>query len=68
MEGQLTLMGKTVPVTFDVELVGAGKGFGGRPRIGVHGRTRINPQDFGMMPLFTDPIEIVVDAEFEKNA
>jgi len=28
-------MGKTRPVTFDVELVGAGKGFAGQPRIGM---------------------------------
>ena len=35
VEGQFTLMGKTKPVTFDVSLVGAGKGFGGKPRIGV---------------------------------
>src|ERR1044071_2789260 len=34
VDGQLTLMGKTRPVTFDVELVGAGKGFADRPRIG----------------------------------
>src|SRR5882724_7379670 len=27
VDGQLTLMGKTKPVTFDIELVGAGKGF-----------------------------------------
>jgi polyisoprenoid-binding protein YceI len=31
VEGQFTLMGKTRPVTFDVSLVGAGKGFGGKP-------------------------------------
>ncbi len=30
VDGQLTLMGKTKPVTFDVELVGAGKGFADR--------------------------------------
>src|SRR5262249_11809269 len=31
VDGELTLMGKTRPLTFDVELVGAGKGFGGQP-------------------------------------
>jgi polyisoprenoid-binding protein YceI len=67
VDGRLTLMGKTKEVTFDVELVGAGKGFGGNPRIGVHGATSINPQDFGMMPLFTTPIEIVIDTEFQRN-
>ena len=28
VDGNLTLMGKTAPITFDVTLVGAGKGFG----------------------------------------
>lgn len=67
VEGQFTLMGKTRPVTFDVELAGAGKGFGGKPRIGVHAVATINPQDYGLMPFFTDPIQIQIDTEFEKN-
>src|SRR5260370_36633341 len=40
VDGQLSLMGKTRPVTFDVELVGAGKGFPGQPRVGMKPRTR----------------------------
>jgi polyisoprenoid-binding protein YceI len=67
VDGQLTLMGKTRPVTFDVELVGAGKGFGGQPRIGVTARTSINPVDFGLPALLGDAIEIVVDTEFQRN-
>lgn len=67
VEGQFTLMGKTRPVTFDVELVGAGKGFGGKPRIGVHAVATIDPQDYGLMPFFNDPIQIQIDTEFEKN-
>jgi polyisoprenoid-binding protein YceI len=67
VDGQLALMGKTAPVTFDVALVGAGKGFGGSPRIGVAARAWIKPQDFGMPAVFVDPIEIVVDAEFARN-
>jgi polyisoprenoid-binding protein YceI len=67
VDGQLSLMGKTRPVTFDVELVGAGKGFAGQPRIGMTARTRINPVDFGLPPLLGDAIEIVVDAEFQRN-
>ena len=67
VDGQLTLMGMTKPVTFDVELVGAGKGFGDRPRIGVNARASINPVDFGLPPLFGDAIEIVVDIEFQRN-
>ncbi|MBI3198135.1 MAG: polyisoprenoid-binding protein [Rhodospirillales bacterium] len=67
VDGQLTLMGKTAPVTFDVTLVGAGKGFDGSPRIGVTARAWIKPQDFGMPAMFAEPIEIVVDAEFARN-
>lgn len=68
VDGQLTLMGKTRPATFDVELVGAGKGFADRPRIGVSARGTINPVDFGLPPLFGDAIEIVLDIEFQKDA
>ena len=68
VDGQLTLMGKTRPVTFDVELVGAGKGFADRPRLGVNARGAINPVDFGLPPLFGDAIEIVIDVEFQKDA
>ena len=67
VDGQLSLMGKTRPVTFGVELVGAGKGFAGQPRLGMTARTRINPVDFGLPPLLGDAIEIVVDAEFQRN-
>ena len=67
VEGQFTLMGKTRPVTFDVELGGAGKGFEGKPRIGVHAVATIDPQDYGLPALFTDPIQIQIDTEFEKN-
>lgn len=65
--GQLSLMGKTQPATFDVELVGAGKGFMGQPRIGINARASINPVDFGLPALLGDAIEIVVDAEFQRN-
>jgi polyisoprenoid-binding protein YceI len=67
IDGQFTLMGKTRPVTFDVELVGAGKGFAGQPRIGITARTSINPVDFGLPALLGDAIEIVVDSEFQRN-
>jgi polyisoprenoid-binding protein YceI len=66
VDGQFTLLGKTAPVTFDVELVGAGKGFGMGPRLGVHATTSITPKDFGMMPMFDKPIDLVIDVEFEK--
>lgn len=65
VDGQLTLMGVTKPATFDVELAGAGPGFG-KPRMGVEAKTAINPQDFGMAAMFATPIQLVVDVEFEK--
>jgi polyisoprenoid-binding protein YceI len=67
VDGEFTLMGKTRPVSFDVEMVGAGKGFMGHPRLGVEARTRLNPQDFGMNPMFSAPIELVIDAEFART-
>jgi polyisoprenoid-binding protein YceI len=66
VDGQFTLMGITRPVTFDVELVGAGKGWADRPRMGVHAVASIKPQDFGLPALFGPEIEIVVDVEFER--
>ena len=66
VEGQLTFLGQTRPLTFDVELVGAGAGFGGKPRLGVTGRATLRPTDFGMAPGMRDPVELVIDAEFEK--
>lgn len=67
VDGQFTLMGKTVPLTFDVELVGAGKGFMGRPRIGAEATAQIHPQDFGMAPMFGPSIQLVIDAEFAQS-
>jgi polyisoprenoid-binding protein YceI len=67
VDGQLSLMGTTKPMTFDVELVGAGKGFADHPRIGVAARGSINPADFGFPPFFGDAIEIVVDVEFQRD-
>lgn len=64
VEGQFTLMGKIRPLTLDVELTGAGKGFMGKPRLGVEAVGKINPQDFGLNPLFSIPIQLVIDAEF----
>lgn len=70
VEGQLTLMGKTEPVTFDVTLVGAGPGFtpGGVMGhvIGIHAESSINPHRFGLPDMFGESIQIVVDTEFDK--
>lgn len=65
VDGQFILLGKTQPVTFDVELVGAGKGFG-KPRLGFTASAWIKPADYGLPAVFADPIQIVIDAEFVK--
>ena len=67
VDGEFTLKGKTRPLTFEVELIGAGKGYENSPRIGVHATAVINPQDFGFMPLLGDALEIVVDTEFGRE-
>jgi len=66
VDGTFTLMGKTKPVTFDVTLVGAGPGFFGHPRMGVHAETTINPQDYGLPALFGNATALVIDSEFVK--
>ena len=66
VDGAFTLMGKTKPVTFDVVLVGAGKGFG-KPRIGMTATTTLKPGDFGLPPVFADPIDLAIDTEFEMQ-
>ncbi|HSH99092.1 MAG TPA: YceI family protein [Reyranella sp.] len=66
VEGQFTLMGTTRPLTFDVELIGAGKGWADKPRLGVHAVAKIVPQDYGFPGLFGNAVEIVVDTEFER--
>jgi polyisoprenoid-binding protein YceI len=67
VDGQFTLMGKTAPLTFDVALVGAGKGFMGHPRLGVHAEAQVDPKTYGLPPFFQAPIALVVDTEFAKT-
>jgi polyisoprenoid-binding protein YceI len=71
VDGRFTLMGKTVPVTFDVTLVGAGPGFAGAPVIGhvigIHAETAIHPRDFGLPAIFDKPIQLVIDTEFDNK-
>lgn len=71
VEGRLTLLGKTVPATFDVSLVGAGPGFAASPVmghvLGIHAVTRVDPKTIGLPPVFADPIEIAIDTEFTRK-
>ena len=72
VDGRFTLMGKTVPLTFDVTLIGAGPGFAGAPImghvIGIHAEAQISPHDFGLPAIFTEPIGLVIDTEFDKKS
>jgi polyisoprenoid-binding protein YceI len=63
VEGDLTVVGVTRHVVFDVDLVGAGKGFRG-PVIGVTARTELDPKAYGL-PAFMTPIQLVIDSEFD---
>jgi polyisoprenoid-binding protein YceI len=67
VEGRFTLMGKSRPMTFNVTLVGAGKGFFNHPRIGVHAESGLNPADFGLSSVLGKSIALVIDAEFAKS-
>jgi polyisoprenoid-binding protein YceI len=71
VDGRLTLMGKTLPVTFDVTLVGAGPGFAGGPVmghvIGIHAETAVDPHRLGLPAILSAPIAIVIDAEFDNK-
>jgi polyisoprenoid-binding protein YceI len=71
VDGTMTLMGKTFPVTFDVSLVGAGPGFAGGPTmghvIGIHAETTIDPKIIGLPPVLSAPIVLAIDTEFDNK-
>jgi polyisoprenoid-binding protein YceI len=67
VDGDLTVMGVTKHVVFDVDLVGAGKGFRG-PVIGVTAKTMLDPKGLGLPPFFAAPIELDIDSEFDLQA
>jgi polyisoprenoid-binding protein YceI len=62
VDGDLTLMGVTKHVTFDVDLVGTGNFHGAV--IGVTARTELDPKTYGLPGFITGPIELVIDTEF----
>ena len=66
VDGDLTVMGVTKHVVFDVDLVGAGKGFRG-PVIGVAAKTTLDPKGLGLPPFFATPIELYIDSEFDQG-
>jgi polyisoprenoid-binding protein YceI len=64
VDGRLTLLGKTAPVSFAVTLSGAGKGFMGHPRIAAEATGEIKSSDFGLSPMLGSSIELVIEGEF----
>jgi polyisoprenoid-binding protein YceI len=66
VEGDLTLMGLTKHVTFDVDLIGAGKGFRG-PVIGASAHTELDPKTYGLPAFITGPIQLNIDTEFDQQ-
>lgn len=67
VDGNLMLKGVTKPVTFDVELIGAGPGMRGGSVIGVHATTLINNSDYNFPGFISGQTQIVIDAEFGKH-
>jgi polyisoprenoid-binding protein YceI len=65
--GNFTLKGVAKPITFNVELIGAGRNPRGRNIIGVHARARIDNADYDFPSFIRGQSEIVVDAEFGKQ-
>jgi polyisoprenoid-binding protein YceI len=46
--GDLSIRGRTLPATFDVEFLGLYQGFGGVRRAGFHAVTKIDREDWGL--------------------
>jgi len=67
IDGMLTFMGQTKPVSIDAVMVGTGPGRNGHV-IGLSGKMRFKRSDFGftaLMGVISDDIEIMIDTEFK---
>lgn len=67
VDGNFTLKGVTKPITFNVELIGAGRGQGGANVIGFHATATINNADYDFPGFIRGQTQIVIDAEFQKR-
>lgn len=67
VDGNFTLKGATKPITFDVELIGAGRGMRGGNVIGFHATALINNADYSLPGFISGQTQIVIDAEFQKR-
>lgn len=66
VDGNFTFKGVTKPITFDVELIGAGRGMRGNSVIGFHATAMINNADYNFPGFISGQTQIVIDAEFQK--
>jgi polyisoprenoid-binding protein YceI len=67
VDGAFTLKGVTKPVTFRVELIGAGANGRGTPTIGFRATAMINNADYNFPGFIRGQSEIVVDGEFNRQ-
>jgi polyisoprenoid-binding protein YceI len=69
IEGNLTLNGKTRPVTIAAQFSGAGKNpYTGKQTVGFHGTARIMRSEFGLesdLGLVADRVDLEISAAFE---
>ena len=72
MQGDLTLLGVTKPVTLKVVFNGAmlRQPFSGKPTMGFSATARLNRSEWGMskyVPSIGDSVEILIEGEFAKT-
>ncbi|MEM8627768.1 MAG: YceI family protein, partial [Pseudomonadota bacterium] len=72
MTGDVTLLGVTKPVTFDVTLNGALKEhpFAKKPAVGFGATGTIKRSEFGLthlIPFVSDEVDVIIEAEFLKQ-
>ncbi|WP_395646878.1 YceI family protein [Terricaulis sp.] len=67
IDGTLTIKGVAKPVTFDVELIGAGQNQRGAAIIGYRATTNINLADYSLPGFIQGTAQIVIDGEFQRQ-
>jgi polyisoprenoid-binding protein YceI len=67
VDGNFTFKGVSKQITFDVELIGAGRDSRGRSVIGFHATATINNADYDFPGFIRGNTQIVIDAEFLKS-
>jgi polyisoprenoid-binding protein YceI len=69
IEGQLTFLGQTKPLTVNAELLGESRSVRGAAKVGFHGVAKFKRSDYGMTHLLAiigDEVELVLDLEFGR--